>query len=144
MLLRLDLDTGRVTWISAGHPPPLVIRQGRHGRTLDATPTTPLGVHLGGEPKVATASLQPGDLLLLYTDGLTEARGADGQMFELHGLTQFIVREASSGAPAPETLRRLRHAVVAAPGTDLRDDATAILVEWRRGGEQAILPETVA
>jgi hypothetical protein len=143
LIAELDLESGRVCWISAGHPPPLVIRGGRHARPLVAPPATPLGVETAGTPAVAEASLEPGDLLLLYTDGLTEARRADGSMFGTEGLSEFIVREATAGQTAPETLRRLRHAIMEGADGELRDDASALLVEWRRDSERAMMPQTV-
>jgi Stage II sporulation protein E (SpoIIE) len=143
VVAQLDLSTGRLTWISAGHPPPLVIRDGRLARTLSAPPAAPLGIPLDGpSPVLAEESLEPGDLLLLYTDGLTEARHPDGQMFTVAGLGEFIEREAAAGQIAPETLRRLRHAIVDRQPGPLRDDATAVLVEWHRGSESHLLPET--
>jgi len=138
---QLDLETGRLAWISAGHPPPLVIRHGRLARTLSAPPATPLGIPLHSPPPiVAEESLEPGDLLLLYTDGLTEARHPDGQMFTVAGLGEFIEREAAAGQVAPETLRRLRNAIVDRQPGQLKDDATAVLLEWRRGTEADLLP----
>jgi hypothetical protein len=140
----LDLRTGILTWISAGHPPPLVIRDGRLARTLSAPPATPLGVPSPpGGPQVAQESLQPRDLLLLYTDGLTEARTRDGHMFTIEGLGAFIEREAAAGLTAPETLRRLRQAIVSEHDGQLDDDATAVLIEWHREAELDLLPPTV-
>jgi serine phosphatase RsbU (regulator of sigma subunit) len=144
LIAQLDLDTGRLRWISAGHPPPLVVRGGRRAHTLETVPAPPLGVASpGGPPTVASASLEPADLLLLYTDGLTEARNPDGEMFTIDRLGQFIEREAAAGLTAPETLRRLRHAVISSGRAKLRDDASALLLEWRRGGEEALMPQTV-
>jgi hypothetical protein len=143
VIAQLELETGRLRWISAGHPPPLVIRDGRLTRTLSAPPAAPLGIPLEGPlPVVAEESLEPGDLLLLYTDGLTEARHPDGQMFTVAGLGEFIEREAAAGQSAPETLRRLRHAIVDRQPGQFKDDATAVLVEWRRGTEGDLLPQT--
>jgi hypothetical protein len=142
VIAQLELETGRLTWVSAGHPPPLVIRDAR-ARSLATTPATPLGAPSGGEAaRVREESLEPGDLLLLYTDGLTEARRADGELLTLQGLTRFIEQEAAAGQTAPETLRRLRHAILASRA-ELRDDATALLLEWRRGSEIELLPQTV-
>jgi stage II sporulation SpoE-like protein len=138
---QLDIESGRLTWISAGHPPPLIVRDGRLARTLCAPPAAPLGIPLDGpRPVLAEEWLEPGDLLLLYTDGLTEARHPDGQMFTVAGLGEFIEREAAAGQIAPETLRRLRHAIVDRQPGQLKDDATAVLIEWRRGGEGELLP----
>jgi serine phosphatase RsbU (regulator of sigma subunit) len=69
--------------------------------------------------------------VLLYTDGVTEGRAADGTPFGLERLADFIVRHSSADLPAPETMRRLNHAILDYQHGRLRDDATAILIEWR-------------
>jgi hypothetical protein len=144
LIAELDLSDGTLSWISAGHPPPVLLRDGRHTSTLACRPAPPLGVDLlPGPPPVGRASLEPGDQLLLYTDGLIEARDHDGVPLGIAGLSEFIAREASAGHTAPETLRRLRETVLVREQTDLRDDATALLVEWRRGSEVALMPQTV-
>lgn len=82
-------------------------------------------------------------MILLYTDGLTEARRPGGELFTVERLGEFIEREAGGGQAAPETLRRLREAIIERRAGALRDDATALLVEWRRGTERALLPHSV-
>jgi hypothetical protein len=144
LVARLDIATGELSWLAAGHPPPLVVRDDRRTRLLSAPPATPLGVPgPAAGPSVARESLEPGDMLLLYTDGLTEARVETGERMGVDGLRQFVEREAAAAQTAPETLRRLRHAIVGAQTGALEDDATALLVEWKRGSERALLPPTV-
>jgi serine/threonine protein phosphatase PrpC len=144
VIAQLDRASGRLTWVSAGHPPPLLLRGGRNARSLELRPATPLGVESpNGAPEVGQVSLEPGDLLLLYTDGLTEARGPDGRLLDVAGLSAFIEREAAAGHAGPETLRRLRQAVLSSERAQLRDDATALLVEWGRDSEPDMLPQTV-
>ena len=144
LIARLDLDSGCLTWVSAGHPPPLMIRAGRRPQSLPTQPVKPLGVtHATSAPAVATEFLEPGDHLLFYSDGLVEARGPDGTIFTLEEMSQFIEREAAAGHTAPETLRRFRHAIIGRERAELRDDATALLVEWRSGGERQLMPQTV-
>ena len=143
VLAELDVGTGDLRWISAGHPAPLLLRQGRVVKTLEAPPATPLGVPFGaGPPVIAHEQLEPGDMVLLFTDGLPEARLPDGEFFGLDRLAAFVEVQAASGFPAPETLRRLRHAVLGHQRGALQDDASALLVEWRRGTELALLPDT--
>lgn len=144
VLARLDLATGTLTWISAGHPPPLLLRDGRLVKTLEVAASTPMGWQLNADPPhLGTEHLQPGDRILLYTDGLTEARTAEGEFFTVERLAEFLERQAAAGLPTPETLRRLRHAVLEYQAGTLQDDATALLVEWRRGTERNMVPETV-
>lgn len=69
----LDTAMGRATFASAGHPPPLLVRDGSPN-FLDIVPGPPL-VGLGGGPYAATFDVQPSDVLVLYTDGLIERRG---------------------------------------------------------------------
>jgi hypothetical protein len=144
LIVALDVASGRIEWLSAGHPQPLVVRDDRRIHALSATPATPLGAPGRHEdPVVAQDALQPGDLLLLFSDGLPEARLDDGQRMGVEGLRQFVEREAAAAQTAPETLRRLRHAIVEAHPGALTDDASALVVEWRRGSESALLPPTV-
>jgi Stage II sporulation protein E (SpoIIE) len=143
LIAELDLDTGRLRWIAAGHPAPLVIRGGR-ARSLERRGAPPLGIGVSlPAPQVASESLEPGDLLLLYTDGLTELRRPDGTIFDLDRLSEFVEREAAAGESVPETLRRLRRSVVHRPDAELRDDATAVLLAWKSGNERAMMPPTV-
>jgi Stage II sporulation protein E (SpoIIE) len=144
VLAELDVNSGRLGWISAGHPAPLLLRGSRHVKTLDVTPAPPAGRRLATRaPVEAHESLEPGDMVLLYTDGLTEARRPGGELFSVERLGEFIQREAAGGQGAPETLRRLREAIIGRREGALRDDATALLVEWRRGSERVVTPETV-
>lgn len=143
VLAELDLSTGRLSWLSAGHPPPLLLRGARVVKTLQAVPFFPLGWDFGGAPTVAHEQLEAGDAVLLYTDGLIEARRADGGLLGIGGLSRFLEQEAAAGQTAPETLRRMRRAVLDHQHGVLQDDATALLVEWRRGGEQRLMPQTV-
>jgi hypothetical protein len=144
VLAELDVSTGRLRWISAGHPPPLLLRAGRLVKTLDLQPRPPMGMRLAGGPTAeGDESLEPGDMVLLYTDGLTEARRPGGELFTVERLGEFIERQAAAGQAAPETLRRLREAIIERREGALHDDATALLVEWRRGTQAALVPETV-
>lgn len=143
LIAELDIASGRLRWISAGHPPPLLVRGGQLVKTLAVEPSPPLGMRLAtGPPTIGEEILEPGDMVMLYTDGLTEARRPDGGLFTAERLGEFIERQAAKGLPAPETLRGLREAIIERGEGTLRDDATALLLEWRRGTEQRLLPQT--
>jgi sigma-B regulation protein RsbU (phosphoserine phosphatase) len=72
---------GRVTILSCGHPPPMLIRPDGTAELLTVPPRLPLG--LGGDGEPVTVSWGTGDRLLLYTDGLSEARDEQGQFLPL-------------------------------------------------------------
>jgi hypothetical protein len=143
-MAQLDVSAGRFRWISAGHPSPLLLRGGRFIRELDVKPSLPMGLKLADRrPVVGAESLEPGDMVLLYTDGMTESRRPDGTLFTVDRLAEFIERQAGSGEAAPDTLRRLREAIIERGEGTLHDDATAVLVEWRGDEQKAVLPQTV-
>ncbi|WP_446218893.1 PP2C family protein-serine/threonine phosphatase [Micromonospora sp. IBHARD004] len=129
VLADLDTATGTLRYVNAGHPAPVVLRHGRAVRALTGGRRTPLGVSAGPRT-VAEVRLEPGDRLLLHTDGVTEARNAAGEMFGLPRLADLAERHIRSGLPAPETLRRLNRAVAGHRGGASRDDETIVLVEW--------------
>jgi len=130
LLLDLDVATGGLSWISAGHLPPLLLRHDRQVKTLAARPATPLGLRFSdGHPPVHSIQLEPGDRLVLYTDGVVEAR-RKGQFFSDERLADFVVRASASGHAGPEVLRRLIKAVLDHQDGVLQDDATILLLEW--------------
>src|SRR5918993_3363254 len=70
VLLDLDVTTGLLRWVSAGHLPPLLVRHDRQVRLPAGRPATPPGLGLPpGPPPVHTLQLEPGDPLVLYTHG---------------------------------------------------------------------------
>src|SRR5580692_2573861 len=125
---RLAFGTGRLEWSCAGHPPPLLLRGRKVVAELTNEPVLPFG--LRGTPELSTADLEPDDAILLYTDGVTEARGADGDLFGLDRLTDLLEQEAASNQPPEEILRRLVQALLGRQPEGLRDDATLLLVKW--------------
>jgi serine phosphatase RsbU (regulator of sigma subunit) len=146
VLAELDLATGRLTWHCAGHPAPLLLRGGRVVKSLATDPGLPLGLgaalgqSLQVREEVREEVLEPGDRLLLYSDGVVEARDEDGEFFGPDRLADFVSREAVAGQPAPETMRRLMHAILHHQAGRLQDDATTMLIEWKAGAEQRVTP----
>ncbi len=129
VLGKLDMTTGRLRYLNAGHPPPLLLRRGRVVKELDGGHRIMFG--LGQGPAAfAEEWLQPGDRLVLYTDGVVEARDLDGEFFGQERLEELLHKAAAAGLPAPETLRRIAHDVLDRQGGVLQDDATLLIAEW--------------
>jgi hypothetical protein len=129
----LDVRTGTLRWVSGGHPSPLVLRGGSPLPDPDVPGSLPLGLGLLGRTERAEPtelSLQPGDRVLLYTDGVVEARSPEGEEFGSDRLADVFVRESGSGLLPSEVLRRLVHGCLEFQGGRLRDDATLLLLEW--------------
>ncbi|MEV4417517.1 PP2C family protein-serine/threonine phosphatase [Catellatospora sp. NPDC049609] len=129
VLCELHLASGRLRYLNAGHPPPLLLRRHHAVRELTGGRRLPLGLGQG-EPLLGEEVLEPGDRLLLYTDGVVEARDAAGAVFGVERLVDLTERSALAGTPAPETLRGLAHRVMGFQDGPPRDDATLMLVEW--------------
>lgn len=128
-IAELDARTGRMRWLTAGHPAPLLVRDGRAVGALECAPTMPIG--MGGEiGEIAEVQLEPDDAVLLHTDGVTEARSEEGEFFGADRLADFVGRAAAAGLAPAETMRRLTHALLEHQGNDLQDDATMLLVQW--------------
>jgi hypothetical protein len=133
VLAELDLRTGQLRYVNAGHPPPLIMRGGKLGKPLTGGRRLPLG--LGpAELTVGEETLQTEDWLVLQTDGISEARDRAGRFFGEERLVDFLQREAAAGHPPPETARRLIKAVLNHQNGELQDDATVLLARWTSPG----------
>ncbi|MGQ0617340.1 MAG: PP2C family protein-serine/threonine phosphatase [Acidimicrobiia bacterium] len=129
LLGRIDTGTGIFTWTNAGHPPPLLIRAGRVVGELHCRPTPPWGL-LEGTPNVASEALEPGDCVLLYTDGVTDARTPDGEDFGFERLIEVVHGQASDLVQPEEVVRLVVRSVLEHRNADLADDATVVLLRW--------------
>lgn len=134
----LDLRTGALAWVNCGHPAPLLIRSHRVVPAALRRPSQlPLGLgHRAPRPPgtVHHAQLEPGDRILVYTDGVTEARSDTGEQFGEERLVDTVVRATAAGEPAPEALRRLVRTILDHHRGRLTDDATILLAEWHPRG----------
>jgi len=125
----IDITTGVLTWINAGHVLPMLVRNGSDAGELRCVPSMPLG--LGGPVvEVASEALQRGDRVMFYTDGITESRSPDGEFFGRDRLADFLLRAALDRVPVAETARRLSAHVIDHVNSALSDDATLLIVEY--------------
>jgi phosphoserine phosphatase RsbU/P len=129
VLAELNLDTGVLRYINAGHPPPMLMRRGKAVRTLAGGRRMPMGID---DTLIETGEemLEPEDRLLLYTDGIVDAPGPSGDRFGVARLIDLAERCGADNLPGPETLRRLAHAVSSYQRGPSADDATLLMMEW--------------
>ncbi|MFE5032440.1 PP2C family protein-serine/threonine phosphatase [Streptomyces sp. NPDC056683] len=114
---------------SSGHPPPLLLSPGHAVTVPSLHPSPPLGVHGAGgtERTLDVFSFEPGDTLLLYTDGVVEARDAQGRFYPL------AERVAQWTDASPEALmHHIRRDLLAHAGGHLGDDAALIALHRTR------------
>lgn len=137
VLGELNLTTGRLRYLNAGHPPPLLLRRGKVVKELTEGRRVIFGLG-SGEATIAEEWLEPGDRLVLYTDGITEARTPGGELFGLPRLIDHLQRAAATRQPAPEALRRISHHVARHQDGHLVDDATLLIAEWATGAEREL------
>jgi len=137
ILADLDTRNGVLRWVNRGHHPPLIIRGGRWSTHLSCRPAHPMGTDLGLKTVVCQEQLEPGDRIVLYTDGITEARSRNNVQFGRDQFVDFLVRHNAAGLPVPETLRRLVRAVLDHHDGQMQDDATVLFCEWLGRGATA-------
>ncbi|RKN04500.1 PP2C family protein-serine/threonine phosphatase [Streptomyces radicis] len=132
-LMHLNITTGRMELVNAGHPAPLLIQEGRVVGQLESATTLPVG--FGGKaPRVSEYNLRPGDRVLCFSDGIIEEHVSGGTTFGEERLIHCIDRlgrRPSDGLRAD--LRRLSHTLKRERGGHTSDDATLFMIEWRGG-----------
>lgn len=131
-MMHLDILTGRLLWVNAGHPAPLLIRGHRVVERLESPTTLPVG--FGGQrPQISGRRLERGDRVLCYTDGVIEERNLAGEIFGEDRLIDCINNMQPVEEGLRGELRRLSHTLKDQRGGHTSDDATLFLIEWRGG-----------
>jgi serine phosphatase RsbU (regulator of sigma subunit)/PAS domain-containing protein len=123
LLLILDPATGAVSWSSAGHPPPLLT--GPTPRTLAFAGSLPVGLFPDASYTTSRFSLPPGRCVVLYTDGVVEARNPERQEFGTEGLEAATTAVAASAAAVAEVVLKQ---VQSHTGGHLDDDAAVLVL----------------
>jgi sigma-B regulation protein RsbU (phosphoserine phosphatase) len=124
----LEAQSGRLTYVNCGHNPPLLLRGGGGHETLRRGGAA-LGLFAGERFRAGTVDLQPGDSLVLYTDGVVEPADARDEEFGAERLEAAV--RAASGRPASEMLRSVLEATRAFSGRDRYDDDFTLVVVKR-------------
>ena len=127
LILQLEVATGHGFIINAGHPPPLLLREGAVS-IVNLPPDTPMGLSPDTEYRLQAIELLPGDRLLLLTDGVDEAHDVGGPEFGLDRVSDMLRSHAE--LPPVEFVRRLTRAVTDYRTGPLADDVTAVCLDW--------------
>ncbi|MDP9417147.1 MAG: serine/threonine-protein phosphatase, partial [Actinomycetota bacterium] len=115
-------------FVSAGHPSAVLVRDGRPG-PLDLAPQLPLGMFERSEYAEQRVELEPGDRLVLATDGVTEARSVSGDVFGDARLEGALM--ATLTAVPGEVTRQVMRILQDFQSDEPRDDATLVCLDWR-------------
>lgn len=126
--LRLDTATGEVDAVNAGHPVGALVRAGRVS-LLDIPAQLPMGLFERTAYEQHRLQLEPGDRLVLVSDGVLEAAPPGGEEYGEERLAADLL--SLQRETADETVRRLVGRLRGYEGTDLRDDITVIVLDWR-------------
>ncbi len=138
----LDLATGRLSYCNAGHEKPIIVT-GKDMRYLSMTANVPIGIVEGKEYKTQKADIAAGDMILLYTDGLTEAMNAGEELFGLKRVESAICgdvgmnaddknRELPAFAGPQQLLDTMSHAVSEfVNGAEQSDDLTMLVIKYK-------------
>jgi serine phosphatase RsbU (regulator of sigma subunit) len=122
-----DPETSYLTWVNAGQNPPMIRRQDGQFERLEATGIA-LGMFEGTSYEERSSMLAPGDWLVMYSDGITEAENSAGQPFDEAGLTSVVT--AWAAASAPELSTALLRAVDQHVGdARIGDDLTVLVLK---------------
>ena len=129
-LVRIDLPAATARIVNAGHPPPFRVRVG-HAEQLQFQADPPFGLLREGDHRVQALSLEAGDRLIFVTDGILERdastliRRFDGRLSDIH---------------PREAVQPLTQSFQGACGGQLRDDATALCLDWHGGPPETATP----
>lgn len=133
----LDRSTGRLAYANAGHPPPLLARAAAKRKATEATVMfgAATGPILGILDRIAygtgVVQLREGDALLLYTDGVTEARNGRGRFFGPERLRRTLA--AATGEPPARLCATIRETLDRFETGRSRDDATLLALRYASG-----------
>jgi hypothetical protein len=129
-ILTLDLESGRCRIHTAGHPAPVVLPMAGDAYEVDVVPGRPLGLGPSDYPE-SVVDLEPGDAILLLSDGVYEARSPDGTFYGLDRVMALARTLLTAGVRPPEVLRLVIRDVIDFQGDHVRDDATLVIVRWQ-------------
>ena len=137
-------EKGSLDYINAGHPSPILIRRNGCPEEAFTEGSFPVGLVPEAEYSTACVKLDPGDTLVLFSDGVTEAMDPQEELFGVPRLKQFLM--GHNETPLDELQKLLLESVENfARGASQADDLTLLLVRYRTAGTvtETDLPRTI-
>ena len=130
----VDLAAGKIRYCSAGHPPAILVRDGADEISALDVQSGVVGAFHDIAYRDGTVRISPGDVLLLYTDGTTEARDPEGAFFGEEGLREMVMRESAADRPFEGFVGRLLEGLEAFTGRNLEDDVAMVALRFDEVG----------
>jgi serine phosphatase RsbU (regulator of sigma subunit) len=143
VLADLDAASGRLRYVAAGRVSALLVRAGAVAKHLDGGRGPRLGLGAGATA-VGAEQLEPGDTVVLCTDGVTEVRDDQQRQLGPDRLADALHRAFAESLPLPEVVRRVVDAVVAHRRGPLQEDATVVALQWTTLGQASLGPRLLA
>ncbi|MBN8219683.1 MAG: SpoIIE family protein phosphatase [Spirochaetes bacterium] len=134
-IARLDAASGRMHYVSCGHNPPFIFRNadGKITEELLQQSGTAFGLRYDMEYRVHRLDLKPGETLLIYSDGITEAMDPQNVQYESDRMVECVKKALAmpaGGNPAETCVQQLRQDVAKfRQGADVNDDLTVVCVQ---------------
>lgn len=134
VVLQVELDTGRCRFVNAGHPPPFRVRRGELD-VLRRRPNVPMGLFTERTFAPIELDLEPGDRLVLVSDGVVEGLLQTGDQYGDRWLADRVGETA--GLPTRQAVEALQRDLVRQVDDRLHDDATFVVLDWRGPAPEA-------
>jgi phosphoserine phosphatase RsbU/P len=126
----LDVHSGRLLYSNAGHEPPLIVRAGKSVERLQSKSGLPLGAVRSFKYVVEKTMLEPGDVVLLFTDGVTEAANRAEDLFSAQRLRE-VIEHCGAADPSYVVQEVVDSVDRFAEGTPQSDDIAMVCVQFR-------------
>lgn len=128
----LNTTTGELRYSNAGHMPPILLSNSGEVKELPCVPSVAVGIMDDFKFEQSTYSLQEGDTLYLYTDGVSEANNEQGNIFTTERLMSHLREQAQHGHTPKCLIENVSGAVASFRGNaDQYDDITQLALRWR-------------
>ena len=131
-LAMLDLKTGKLVYVNGAHNPPLILHDGKYNYLpKNEKKVPPLGVSPRSNYKQEELQMSPGDILYMYTDGVTEAENTEGTLYSNEKLEEFL-NGIDKNLSLEELLAQVRQSIKEhANGAKQSDDITMLAIKFK-------------